>query len=55
MKTSSQRIDQVLSIRPMSCNLEGHENRMRNHIARVEREYFDKGLNRAGRPKKTIK
>jgi len=51
-KLTDERIDQIFAIRPMSQNVEGHESRMKAHCERVQREYFDKGLNRDGRPKK---
>jgi len=52
-KLSDERIDQYITLKPMSCNVEGHEDRMQAHCERVQREYFDKGLNNnAGRPKK---
>lgn len=51
-KLSTERIDQFTAIRPMSHNLEDHEDRMKAACDKVKREYFDKGLNHAGRPKK---
>lgn len=39
-----ERIDVVRSIRPMSCNVPGHEGRMVAHCQRVQIDYFDSGL-----------
>jgi len=52
-KLSDERLDQYTTLRPMSGNVEGHEDRMQTACEKVQREYFDKGLNNnAGRPKK---
>ena len=37
-----ERIDIVKGIRSMSYNMPGHEERMKAHCTRVEREYFDR-------------
>ncbi|MCK5016939.1 MAG: hypothetical protein KAS32_07685 [Candidatus Peribacteraceae bacterium] len=53
-RLQTERIDVVpFTVKPMSHNIPGHEDRMKVHCERVQREYFDKGLNHAGRPKKT--
>ena len=36
-----ERIDLKGSIRPMSYNIPGHEDRLKAHCERVQREYFD--------------
>ena len=51
-RRNEERIDVLRSIRPMSYNVPGNEERIKEHCERVQREYFDKGLNHAGRPKK---
>lgn len=54
MRRLSERIDVApFTVKPMSHNIPGHEARMKEHCERVQGEYFDKGLNLAGRPKKT--
>ena len=40
-KLQTERIDLIRSIRPMSCNMPGHEARMKANCERVQREYFD--------------
>jgi hypothetical protein len=45
-RLQTERIDFVTSIRPMSYNVPGHYERMRNHCKRVKMEYFDSGLHK---------
>ena len=49
----TERIDVATSLKETSSNIPGHEARMQAHCERIQREYFNKGLNHAGRPKKT--
>ena len=51
-KLSNERIDQVSAISSMSYNVPGNEERIKAACERIQREYFDKGLNHRGRPKK---
>ena len=40
-RLQTERIDLIRSIRPMSCNMPGHEKRIVAHCERIQREYFD--------------
>lgn len=43
-KLTKERIDIIKGIRPMSYNMPGHEERMKEHCKRVQEEYFNSGL-----------
>ena len=51
-RIETQRIDEVYAISGMSHNVPGHKEREKALYERIQRDYFDKGLNHAGRPKK---
>ena len=51
-RIKTQRIDSVSAISSMSYNVPGNEKRIKAACERIQKEYFDKGLNHAGRPKK---
>ena len=52
-KLSQERIDlSNITIHNESNKLPGHEDRIKEHCERIQREYFNKGLNCAGRPKR---
>jgi len=40
-RKQNERIDVNRNIRPMSCNMPGHEKRMKVHCKRIQREYLD--------------
>ena len=42
MKKLRERIDLFNSLKPMSHNIPGHEERMREHCERVQREYLSR-------------
>lgn len=52
-RLQAEREDVHHTIRLISNNIPGHEDRMKDHCERLQKEYFDKSLNNAGRPKKT--
>ncbi len=43
-RRNEERVDVKSPIRPMSCNVPGHEDRMKVLCVKVQTEYFDSGL-----------
>lgn len=54
-RTQDDRLDVNRTIRSMSCNVPGHEDRMVAHCERVQRDYFDLGTYDKEAHKLTVK